>query len=308
METLVNVETYLNKKKFFCEKCNFEACNKNDFTKHSLSRKHQNNTKDEIEVKATHICNNCEKQFYSSSGLWKHKKNCGNNNIIEKKNEKTPEKQDMQMLVDYLIKENQEFKSMMIEMYKQKMESDTISLTNSNVISNSNIKTFNIQVFLNERCKDAMNLSEFIDNMKVELSDMESIGENGYVEGISEVIARSLSSIELEKRPIHCTDLKRETVYVKEDNKWEKQEKAREKLQYLIDEVQKKNIKLLPKWKEIYPTCVLSNSVYTDKYNIMCHELMGGDCQKVKLSDKDSRIMTRIARQTVLDKKDLINN
>ena len=148
-----------------------------------------------------------------------------------------------------LIKENSELKNMMIKV----IENGTNNNNNNTI--NSHNKAFNLNVFLNETCKDAMNISDFIDSVKLQVSDLENVGKVGYIEGISNIIIKNLQALEVEKRPVHCADQKREVMYVKEDNIWEKEDEANKKLRKAIRTIAHKNICMLKAFRERYPDC-----------------------------------------------------
>ena len=192
---------------YFCEKCNFITANKKDYNRHLITSKHQNETNGTgFETKNTqktqhHSCEKCSEQFNSRTTLWRHKQKCigkvENNNLDKEKD-----------LISFII---QQF----VHLQKQTPDNvvvNTIGNTNTNNSYNNN-KTFNLQFFLNETCKDAMNIKEFADSVQLELSDLENVGKSGYVEGISNIIIKNLKALEVEKRPIHCTDNKREVIY-----------------------------------------------------------------------------------------------
>jgi hypothetical protein len=145
-----------------------------------------------------------------------------------------------------------------------------------------------------------MNFSEFIDSFDLKLSDLESMGKLGFVDGISNIIINKLKILDVEKRPIHCSDPKRETMYIKDDNKWEKEDDKMKHLKKIITDIQTKNIKLIPKWKELYPDCILSNSKHTDKFNNICIELMGG--RGSDILQKEVKIIKKIAKEVFIDK------
>ena len=297
-----------NINKFNCENCNFNTSHKNDYKKHLLTTKHKklvlkNNSKqihnNKIKQKQkSFTCNKCNKIYNTQSGLWKHNQKCNDNPIIEETNQKLEQKDE---LISYLIKENQEFKGLILEVCKNFQQSNISCINNNNTI-NSHNKTFNLQVFLNETCKDAMNLSEFIDSFDLKLSDLESMGKLGFVDAISNIIIKKLNSLDVEKRPIHCSDTKRETMYIKDDDKWEKEGDDMKRLKKVITEIQTRNIKLIPKWKELYPDCILSNSKHTDKFNDICIEIMGGKGSDIL--QKEVKIIKKIAKAVVINKND----
>ncbi len=178
-------------------------------------------------------------------------------------------------------------------------------MINSN---NNNNNTFNLQVFLNETCKDAINLSDFVKTLKSSFADIEKVGSAGYVDGTSEVIIKHLNNLGVEKRPIQCTDAKRQTLYIKEDNQWTKEDPDLRRLQWLVDEVQRINLRVLPLWREKHPACLTSNSIHTSTYNNMSQELMGGDCSNVRIQAKDHKIINKIIKEVVIDKQMFLDN
>jgi hypothetical protein len=225
-----------------------------------------------------------------------HKKICPiienseNNQNIEQNIDKKDE------LINYLIKENQEFKNLILEIVKK----DTITNNNNNINNNSHNKTFNLNFFLNETCKDAMNIMDFVDSLKLQLSDLENLGKLGYVDGISKIIVQNLKSLDETKRPVHCTDSKREVMYVKDDNKWEKENENKQKMRKVIKHVTHKNSKLLKEFKTKYPGCEKSDSKYSDKYDKLIIEAMGGKGDNDL--EKEDKIIRNIAKVVVIDK------
>ena len=288
---------------FVCEKCDFECCKKSGFDKHISTAKHMNSDNQLQKKSQKHFCE-CGKEYVYRQGLYLHRKTCyfikennqkcSDNQIVEDTTQKLEQKDE---LISYLIKENQEFKGLILEVCKNFQQSN-ISCNNNTI--NSHNKTFNLQVFLNETCKDAMNLSEFIDSFDLKLSDLESMGKLGFVDGISNIIIKKLNSLDVEKRPIHCSDTKRETMYIKDDDKWEKEGDDMKRLKKVITEIQTRNIKLIPKWKELYPDCILSNSKHTDKFNDICIEIMGGKGSDIL--QKEVKIIKKIAKEVAIDK------
>jgi hypothetical protein len=204
-------------------------------------------------------------------------------------------------LVMELIKDNKEMKQIMLEQNNTIHSLVKNGITNTNISNNTNCnnKTFNLQLFLNETCKDAMNITDFIDSIKLELSDLINIGELGYVEGISNIITSNLKALDITKRPVHCTDKKRETIYIKDEDKWEKDEN-KTKLKRVINRVSNKNIKLITEYREKYPECKKSESKLSDKYNKMIIEAMGGMGNND--TEKEEKIIKNISKYTTIDK------
>ncbi len=158
--------------------------------------------------------------------------------------------------------------------------------------------------FLNETCKDAMNMSEFIDSVKLQLSDLESVGKHGFVDGISNIIIKNLEALDVVKRPVHCSDSKRETMYIKEDDKWEKDDTEMKQMKELVRTVRDKNISLIATWRDLYPECVKSNSKKTAQFNQICMEAFGGETggEKGTKQEKEDKIISKIAKSVVIDK------
>jgi Flp pilus assembly protein TadG len=177
-----------------------------------------------------------------------------------------------------IVKSNQELQKQNMELQKQMIDvCKNMQPLVSNTINqnNSHNKTFNLQFFLNETCKDAMNISEFIENISLQLSDLENIGKMGYIEGISNIIIQNLRALDVEKRPVHCSDVKREIMYVKDEDKWEKENEGKQKIKQVISAVASKNRNLLPEYKKKYPQCMDPQSKKSDEYNHLIMESLG---------------------------------
>ena len=287
---------------FECKLCDFVCCKKGDYTRHLLTDKHKNNEfstdSNEIHQKAPkgYICE-CGKSYKERTGLWYHKKKCTiEQEFIEHANE--PSDKDLIML---LIKENSELKNMMMEQSNIMMkviENGTHNTTN-NTNTNSHNKAFNLNFFLNETCKDAMNIMDFVDSIKLQLSDLEKVGELGYVEGISNIIVKNLNELDVSQRPVHCTDKKRETMYIRDENKWEKDE-SNSKIKKAIKRVASKNQRLLPKFKEAHPDCGTYHSKYSDQYNKIIIESVGGSGDND--AEKEEKIIRNISKNVIVEK------
>jgi hypothetical protein len=312
-----------NPTKFYCEKCDYSTSHKNDFGKHCQTMRHRvSNLETQGDPKfpkcpsAAYSCENCNKTYYSYSGLCKHKKTCKEVTQVTLLEFMQKQTDFMQKNTEAVQKHNGDVYKVMMELCKtmQINASNNVLIqnsTNTNVCNNNNNNnnntTFNLQFFLNETCKDALNIDEFIRGVKVDFEDIERIGNMGYVDGISDVIMRNLNALGVNKRPIHCTYAKRNTIYIKEDNIWTKEDEDIKRLQFLVDCIQRANLKVLAKWREKFPSCLLSNSMYTDSYNKMSHELMGGDCINTNMTEKDNKIIQKIAKCVIIDKKSLLD-
>ena len=304
-----NVLTPENPSKFCCEKCHFITCNKKDYARHILTKKHKMMDSQGISMdfsqKTQHECS-CGKIYKDHSGLWRHKKKCitppqivdASNNIIT-----ILLNQNME-----LIKQNQEFKDLLAEQNKNMFEIATKvggNTMNSNNVTNNNNNTnnnhFNLQFFLNETCKDALNIDEFVSQIKLKISDLDMMGQLGYVAGMSNVIVRNLKELDVCKRPIHCSDLKREILYIKDKDVWEKDTSENTKIKKAIKGIECKNIKQITQWKADNPTYEDTETRKHMEYHHILIEALGGP----PLEDdnkKQDKIIRNIAREVVIDK------
>ncbi len=247
-------------------------------------------------------CEICNKTYQTSAGLWKHKAK-GICNIKNANSEmgsaedsdiiQTNEIHELKEFMKYLMKENTDMKTMMMEVIKN----GTNHITNTH--TNSHNKAFNLNFFLNETCKDAMNIMDFVESIQLQLSDLEKVGELGYVEGISNIIVKNLNELDVTQRPVHCTDKKRETIYIKDENKWEKDDE-KNKIRKMIKRVASKNQRLLLKFKEMHPDCIKYHSKYSDQYNKLIVESMGGSGNNDL--EKEDKIIRNIVKNVVVDK------
>jgi hypothetical protein len=306
-----------NAKHYFeCQKCNYITNNRYDYKKHCQTIKHnQEILTDDFSIvmdksqPKKYLCAKCNKSYKDNSGLWKHKKNCkkiddenNHDELIIDANIQSLSSQITPELILSVLEQNKELTTLVVEQNKTIMElakngqGNTIS--NNNI--NSNNKTFNLQFFLNETCKDAMNITDFVDSLKLQLSDLENVGKVGFVEGISSIIVKNLKALDVHKRPVHCADKKREVIYIKDEDKWEKDNDEKQKLRKVIKNVAYKNEKLLSKYKEEHPGCNFSSSKYADQYSKIVIEAMGGMGNND--TEKEDKIIQKIAKEVVIDK------
>jgi hypothetical protein len=292
---------------FSCQKCDFKCSNKYNWDRHLSTRKHSKVTVGNTKEQTNYNCEHCNKIYESKNGLWRHKKKC--NIICETENTlviATSMPNNEEIIIQLLnqnkeiLKEQTDIKQIILEIVKN----GTTNNSNNNIISNSNInshnKTFNLQVFLNETCKDAMNISEFVDTIKIELADLMELGKVGYAEGISKIIVKNLNAMNEIERPIHCTDKKREIFYIKDENKWEKESEDLKKLRKIIFRISNKNIKMLQIYKDLHPGCNFSASKFADQYSKLVIEAMGGAGDNDK--EKEDKIIRNISRSVTIKK------
>ncbi len=293
--------------KYECIKCDFNTCNKTDFSRHIKTVKHLGNVRDTKNAEKRisenpsacqsdnsdiqqsnhmisqsaknvktlhHECEICGQQYVTNSGLWKHKKNCVPTVI---------EETDKQMMMT-LIKQNAELHDKIIELCKT-------GVTNNTVNTNSHNKTFNLQFFLNETCKNAMNISDFIESVVLQLSDIDNIGEVGYAKGMSNIIISKLNSLGETKRPIHCTDVKREVMYVKDEDKWEK-DANKEKMRLIIRKMDKKLAPLMIAFSNNHRKEYHTDSEIINHQKVI-YEVLGGIKEE---TDNEDTIIQHMAK------------
>ena len=188
----------------------------------------------------------------------------------------------------------------MLETVQEVCKNNT-NIVNNTSINNSNNKAFNLNVFLNETCKDAMGVNDFIDSFKLQLSDLDLVGKLGFVDGISSIIIKNLKALKVSERPVHCTDTKRETIYVKDQGIWEKQEDDHKKLRKIIKRVAFKNSKNLSLYKELHPDCTDYYSKHNDHYLKLRIEAFGGSGNETV--DNENKIIKKIIKEMTIDKK-----
>jgi len=310
---------------FYCLSCHYETSRKSSCDKHILTSKHTkltnvNNVLTESCEKSTessiYTCHMCDKEYKSRVGLWKHTKTCNLGdkkcNTIEHTVETTIEKNEIsdKELIMMVVKQNSELmkdnnvlrtdNNELRTMIMKVLENGTHNTTNTTTHTNSHNKAFNLNFFLNETCKDAMNIMDFVDSIKLQLSDLEGVGELGYVEGISKIIVKNLKELDVTQRPVHCTDKKRETMYIKDDDKWEKDEE-RLKMHKVVRRIAYKNQNLIPKFKEAHPDCGKYHSQFSDQYNKIVVESMGGPGDND--FEKEEKIIKNISKQVFVDKE-----
>jgi len=307
MTTNDNVNLAKTSNNFYCECCHYNTSRKFNFNIHLQSERHKNNANNSFLAKTSKNfeCQNCNKIFNDRSGLWRHKQKC--NQEKEDEQEKEKEKDDKTQvplgptdkeLIMLLIKENSELKNLVIKVLENgtmnNSHNTSNTTNNTNNHTNSHNKAFNLNFFLNETCKNAMNITDFVDSIKLQLSDLMEVGELGYVEGISKIIVKNLNNLDETVRPVHCTDKKRETMYIKDQGEWAKEDDNKTKLKRVINKVADKNIRLLPQFREKYPEYRNSSSKISDVHDKLVIEVME------TANDKKEKIIKNISKATTI--------
>jgi len=300
---------------YSCELCNFNTKNRTGYMRHLETKKHktncnsphilvsESNSLNSTYIQNRFICNSCEKEYDSRAGLWFHTKKCKCNDDIHKstlpKNESS-----VNEIVMELIKQNQEFKNLLME-----QNSKIVDLSNkTTIINNTNSNNFNLNVFLNEKCKDAMNIMDFVNDLNIGFNDLENVGRLGYVEGISRIFLNGLKQLDVYKRPIHCTDIKRETLYVKDNNKWDKDDE-KDKIKKAISKIAFKNTQKIPEWNRLHPDSdILDTPTYKEHLQIMMESIGGlGKSSEYETNKSHEKIIKNIVRNVFLDKSSVIS-
>jgi len=306
MDTLKTPKT---PKDYVCECCDFRCRNKKDYNRHLSTRKHKMIIEDKkvSPLDNQWICE-CSASYKFSSGLSRHKKKCEISLEIASKPEDKKESE-----AELEIKK---LKEQVAEMGKKQHNNEALTeqvgilttalttaitegkLGNTTNSNNTTNNQFNLNIFLNEKCKDAMNITDFVDQIKLQLSDLETQGKVGYVDGISNIFIKNLDEMDEDKRPIHCTDTKREVLYVKNNDTWEKGDIGRDEMKKAIDKISKNNIQQFGKWINENPQCKVAHTPKADQFHEISSEI--GGCSQEKNIDK---VIRKIAKSTTIEKK-----
>jgi len=297
-------------KQFYCEDCDYKCYKQSVFNKHLLTAKHQKITNGNKNVPFYDplTCKHCFQTFKYRSGLSRHSKKCNENTQKSIEIDTNPDnidisKSDILTILKQnqeLLTSNQEFKQLMVDQSKQIQEQqdenqqlqkqliEAVKVSGSHIENQTinNNQKFNLNFFLNEQCKDAINMSDFIENMELDIEDLTETGRLGYVGGISRILINKLQELDIYKRPLHCTDMKRETLYIKENDEWSKENNSKEKMTSLIGKVANKNCRNLNKWTDNHPEYQVFDSLDNMEYINLTQAVLGGlgeqECKQFK--------------------------
>lgn len=330
MEKENDIESTRNRKRtrFVCDGCSYSAIYESDYNRHILTDKHkkmesmkEKEREREREKLAAeqykHICKNCNKTYKSPSGLWNHKKKCSTPTANSIGEPATVLPNNMLDFIVNILKTNEDIKQLMVEQMRTQMETQKLQAeqnietqkqliqlakeprnTNSNNTQNNH---FNLHFFLNETCKDAINVSDFVENIKIDFCDVENVGTKGYITGITDMIVKNLNDLGMTKRPFHCTDTKRETIYIKDNDKWDKDNEAKEKFQNVLNEIYEKNWNTLRTWSKANPEIRTLDS----RENKLYHKILEQtDCIKGmdKLPETNEKIIKKLSENIKVDR------
>jgi hypothetical protein len=280
------------RQKYYCEKCDYSCCKKSDYDKHIDSKKH-NATKCYKNATLSSLICECGKKYKHSSSFYRHKKNCS----IEQNNVEQPIEQNNKGIQDTDNNTNEvDYKEMFLHMMKQNQDlqktmKEMIPNIGNNNNNNINNNKFNINVFLNETCKDALNIMDFVNSLKLQITDLENTSKMGFIDGTSKIIIDGLKELELHQRPVHCSDLQNKILYVKDNDMWGQDTDNKDKMKRVIDEVTKANMKQLPKW-------ITENPTYAndEEYMKIVSNIMNMDVDNDK-----SEIISNVSKEVILN-------
>lgn len=326
--------------RYECFQCNFICIKESDWARHLLTSKHKHNLDNVDEFGATYEdnytedtynknyiksrssdtssknekdnyyykCEYCDKEYNARSSIWYHKKKClskkQTKNDINHKNVIAKE-----IIID-LLKQNKELQAQIIEISKEAKVTNITNITNNHNTNTSNTSNtmnnqFNLAMFLNETCKDALNIDDFMNSLKVTVEDLIQTGKLGFVKGISRIFLEGLKQLDVTKRPFHCTDIKRETVYIKDQDTWEKDTVEKTRIRQVLNKVVRKNLNMIPEWQERHPNFLKNNTQDNEDYIRISLNSLGSEYtdEQEKMNDK---IIKTILKEIALDKNSCI--
>jgi len=285
--------------RFFCEKCDYKTNKKSSYDIHILSIKH-NATTQNLPTCKKYICTICSKAFNDRAGLWRHEKMpC---EPQESSSETTNHHNEPPDFTMKLIEQNQELIKQLVELSKNQTNNITNNTNNSNNSNNSNNNTsFNLNFYLNDTCKDALNMNEFVDSLVLNLNDLEETVRVGYANGISKIFINGLKKLDVCKRPLHCSDAKRSTLYVKNADQWIKETDEKPILTKAIKQVANKNIQNIFEWQKKNPEYRDPESKQNDRYNKLICETMSGSTTEEQLKNYE-KIVSNVVKEVSIVK------
>ena len=312
---MTDVKNRKKRRNYLCETCDFVCSKQSDYDRHIFTRKHQiltNTYKIQPEKHQTFVCD-CGKKYKHRQSLYAHKKKCTYVPLEKEISDTETDKEIPSQELELKEENNVDYKDMFIQLMKQNQElqkavvqqQETINemipkIGNNNTTTNNNNNQFNLQLFLNEQCKDALNITDFMKSIEVNMNDLIQTGKLGYVDGMSRIFVNALKDMDVTERPIHCTDIKRETVYIKDQNKWEKDEDNKQKLKKTIRNIENKNLQMLPKWQEENPEHKNLESMKSNEFMELSITALGGEEDKEK---SEKKIMKNVLKEVMLEKK-----
>ena len=314
LQNLQNLEVSSEKIKYICTNCDYTTSRKSSMDSHNKSKRHILNALNDVHIiangnSAKYQCKNCDKLYKNRNGLWYHNKSCQPTKESESAEPPVTEaslvpENLMNISVIYeLIKQNNEFKTLLVEQNNKIMElakEKSMTVNNNNNTINNNNQKFNMNFFLNEQCKDALDIMEFVNSLHLNLEDLENTGNVGYVKGVSDIFLRGLRELDVYKRPIHCSDLKREVMYVKDNNVWEKDE-DKKKMKKAVHYIAGRNFKQIHEWMDQNPDARDIKTKKHDQYMKILNKCSGGfDAEEDDVLF--NKVIANVAKEVVIEK------
>jgi hypothetical protein len=305
--------SFLTSNDFFCLKCDFKCNKKGDWNRHVLTQKHKTEyvvkNKQPIIKKTKQYSCYCGTILNSRTTLWRHKNKCDlqSKNFDNTDNTDNTDNSDNNSnisseLIIKLLSQNNDLHQMLIEQNKQIFElTKEVKIVNNTTNNTTNNNNFNLQVFLNDTCKDAVNLVDFVESLQLQLKDLEETARLGYSEGVSRIFINGLNELDVNKRPIHCSDAKRETLYIKDQDEWTKEDTNKTKISKAIKTVGRKNIQQIFEWQKKNPEYKDPESKQNDKYLKMVYNTMSGSTTEEQEKNM-TKIIKNITKEVIIDK------
>ena len=293
-----------------CDICDYISGNRTDYERHLMTRKHQENASDYTKThQDPYTCTSCKKVFKHRTSIYKHKLKCPGAPIVttaiapeQYLCEVFTKNQELATAMLMLIQQNTEFQSKIMEMCKNGGIGGGVSNSNNTNMNSHNTtnnnQQYSLNFFLNEQCKDAMNMKDFVNSIQLNITDLENVGRLGYVEGMSSILIDNLQKTDVHKRPVHCSDVKRETLYVKDDNKWEREGPDHPKMVNAVLAVEQKNVALVSEWAKAHPSCMNSNTRENDKYFKLSKAVTDGDKE-----GNIAKVIRKVAKCVAIEKE-----
>ena len=292
-------KTPKNAQKYYCKMCDFGCIKLSEYKRHIITNKHkstenqQNQQEKHQKTPNNYVCE-CGKNYKERTGLWKHKKICDYTEEVEKEPEETSK-------ITKISEDDISVKDMMVMMIDIIKEMKNTNTTNNNTTNNNTQNNFNLNFFLNEQCKNAMNITDFVKSIEIEVEDVANVGKLGYVEGITRIVTKALNNLDVYERPIHCSDLKREVMYVKDNGIWEKEDERKPNMKKALEVISHKNVMKIKAWTDANPSWKKHYSKEEDEYLKISYESMGGS--NAEEDDKYfNKIIRKVANNVTIDK------
>jgi hypothetical protein len=307
----LNKKTAEKRQEYICKECNFTCSKSNDWTRHIATVKHQNRTvsnEKRAVQKPLHKCSNCNKEYKAKNSLWYHMKKCPGLVVkqpmqepLENKRIELDTSKSLEIITD-LLRQNKELHEQVIEMSKEPKIINNITHNNITNSNNTTNNQFNLNMFLNEECKNALNIMDFVRSLNLTVQDIEETGRLGYVGGMTRIFVNALKDMDVKMRPIHCTDIKRETVYVKDQDTWEKDNTEKNKLKTALKQVARKNLQMLPEWQQQNPDFRILDTPENQQYMQISLSSLGAYSDEESQKQED-KILKNVLKEVVIDKK-----